>query len=167
MESACETRFRFATPSDIQALQSVVEDCWAADYPTVISSATIKDGLLDWYEESHLRREIWSADTLVAIAEVDGEVQGFANAVLNGAEGIIVRLYIVPEYRRRGIGTDLFEFTIEELTDRGVERIVALALARNDVAAEFFHVAGFERVGTDTTTIAGEKYDEIVFERTI
>ncbi|MFQ3293013.1 MAG: GNAT superfamily N-acetyltransferase [Halobacteriales archaeon] len=87
--------------------------------------------------------------------------------MLNGAEGIVDRVYVVPEYRRRGIGTDLFEFTIEELTDRGVERFVALALAGNDVAADFFDVAGFERMGTDSTTIAGEEYDEIVFERRI
>jgi ribosomal protein S18 acetylase RimI-like enzyme len=59
----------------------------------------------------------------------------------------------------------LLEYTIGELAERGVDRIVALALARNDVAAEFYRATGFEQVRTETTTIGGERYDELVFER--
>lgn len=72
---------------------------------------------------------------------------------------------MVPEERRTGVGPEPVEFTIDELTDRGVDRIVAVALARNDVAAEFSEATGFDRVGTARTTIGGEQSDELVFDR--
>ncbi|MFW5919861.1 MAG: N-acetyltransferase family protein, partial [Halanaeroarchaeum sp.] len=125
------------------------------------------DGLLEWYEAEHLRREIRSADSVVAVSEADDELSGFAHAVLDGAEGTVLRLYVRPGERRSGVGTDLVEFTVDELEDRGVDRVFALALARNDVAAEFYDATGFERVGTEKTTIAGERYDELVFRRPI
>lgn len=167
MVSSGDARHRFATLQDVPAMQSVVEECWAADYPDVISSSAIKEGRLEWYEAGTLRREIRSADAVVPIAEIENAVRGFAHAILNGDEGIILRLYVVPEERRSGVGTELVEFTIDELTDRGVERIVALALARNDVATEFFEATGFERVKTERTTIGREQYDELVFERPV
>ena len=162
-----DPRYRLATTDDVPAMQSVVHECWAADYPTVISSEAIKDGLLEWYEEEHLRREIRSADAVVAVSETDDVLSGFAHAVLDGEEGTILRLYVLPRERRSGIGTDLVEFTVAELEDRGVDRVFALALARNDVAAEFYGATGFERIRTEKTTIAGERYDELVFERPI
>jgi ribosomal protein S18 acetylase RimI-like enzyme len=74
---------------------------------------------------------------------------------------------VLPDTRRRGIGTALLEFTVDRLAERGVDRVFALALARNDVATEFYEATGFDRVRTGTTTIAGEEYEELVFERPI
>lgn len=162
-----DSGYRLATTEDVDALRTVVHECWAADYPSVVGDEAIKDGLLEWYDEDRLLREIRSADAVVAVSEVDEELSGFAHAVVDGREGTILRLYVLPEERRSGIGTGLIEFTIEELADRGVDRVIALALARNDVAAEFYGAAGFEHVRTETTTIAGDHYDERVFERPI
>jgi len=167
MAPSRDPHFRLATTDDVGAMQSVVHECWAADYPSVISSEAIKEGRLEWYEEEHLRREIRSADAVVTVSAVDGDLQGFAHAVLDGDEGTVLRLYVLPEERRTGIGTALLEFTVHQLADRGANRVVALALARNDVAAEFYEATGFERIRTGTTTIAGERYDEAVFERPI
>lgn len=167
MTSTRDPRYRLATTDDVPAMQSVVHECWSADYPTVISSKAIKDGLLEWYEEEQLAREVRSADAIVAVSETDDGLSGFAHAVLDGEEGTILRIYVLPEERRGGVGTELVEFTTDELAERGVDRVYALALARNDVAAEFYAETGFERVRTEKTTIGGERYDELVFERPI
>ncbi|MFW5919824.1 MAG: hypothetical protein ACOCSF_06495, partial [Halanaeroarchaeum sp.] len=85
MASSRDPHYRLATTDDVPGMQSVVQECWAADYPAVISSETIRDGLLEWYGAEHLRREIRSADSVVAVSEADDELNGFAHAVLDGA----------------------------------------------------------------------------------
>ena len=176
-------QYRLASIDDVAGMQAVVDECWEADYPAVISRERIRNGLLEWYDDDHLAREIRSADAVVAVAVAErkseageggssdddggGSIRGFTHAVLDGAEGTILRLYVVPDDRRAGVGTELLEYTIDELAERGVDRIVALALARNDVAAEFYRATGFEQIRTETTTIAGDRYDELVFERPV
>jgi len=43
---------------------------------------------------------------------------------LTGLTGYITNMYTAPEFRRRGIGTKLFELTVDEAKSRGCGRIV-------------------------------------------
>jgi RimJ/RimL family protein N-acetyltransferase len=78
-----------------------------------------------YYEESEIRKLIYSDDTLMLVAEDEesGRVVGTASVIFEvGAYTDLVgefgRLAVHPEFRRRGIGTELLTRRIETVQDR-------------------------------------------------
>jgi GNAT superfamily N-acetyltransferase len=57
----------------------------------------------------------------------EGELVGIATIAPEGEQGsgepTIVGLYVVPEYRRRGIGTELMRAAVERCRERGFARV--------------------------------------------
>jgi ribosomal protein S18 acetylase RimI-like enzyme len=91
----------------------------------------------------------------------DARVVGFAHAELGrDDEGYVLRLYVHPDYRGRGLGRRLLERTRDDLFAHGAERINAMVLAANEPGNEFYRRFGFEKVAEGETTIGGETYPE-------
>ena len=97
------------------------------------------------------------------VAEADGSVVGFAHAFVDPEEVTLLRLYVRPDSRGEGVGRDLFEALVDRATEAGADRLRATALAANDPGAAFYRAMGLERVATDETTVAGERYPEHTF----
>ncbi len=186
--------YRPATEGDVAAIRRVAEAAWDADYPGIVSRETATEVVEDWYGEQRLREAIADPLTpvLVAVddagtaadtgadddagtaadtgADNDGEggeeVIAFSHAAL-GTEnwvGTVLRLYVVPGARRRGVGSELLERTVDTLTAQGAERVRAFVLADNDPGNAFYRAARFDRVDTGETLIGGEAFDEHVYE---
>ncbi|MGC9050217.1 N-acetyltransferase family protein [Pyrobaculum sp.] len=60
--------------------------------------------------------------------------------------GIIKDFYILPEYRRKGIGKRLMMEGVEQLRKRGAEVIMASFPALNEIAINFYKKMGFRPV---------------------
>ncbi|WP_436927736.1 N-acetyltransferase family protein [Halosimplex amylolyticum] len=159
--------YRRAERGDATTIREIAEDCWQHDYPDVISRENIRAGIAEWYDTSRMRGEIESDDAVVLVAEDDaGTVCAFAHGVWDDAAGDVLRLYVAPDCRGRGIGTELLEQICVELADEAeVSTIRAMVLADNEPGNAFYRAAGFEPAGESETTIADESYDERVYER--
>lgn len=155
-----------ATREDVPGIRSVAETSWEADYPGTISRETVTEGLDDWYGVDRLREALADPKTTVLVARVDGQVVGFTHAIVTGETGTILRLYVDPDYRRRGIGRALFERSRDALESYDVGRIRGMVLADNDPGNEFYRQLGFERVSTGETLIGGESFEEHTYELT-
>jgi ribosomal protein S18 acetylase RimI-like enzyme len=83
--------------------------------------------------------------------------------VVDDDEGHVLRLYVDPEHRRRGVGSRLLERACEELFERGTDRVFALVLADNERGNAFYRDHGFEKVDENETTIAGASFRENTF----
>jgi ribosomal protein S18 acetylase RimI-like enzyme len=90
-------------------------------------------------------------------------IVGFLPAVVDGDRGSVLRAYVHPDARGNGVGRGLVDAAMDAFRDRGCDRAEAMVLARNDPGNDFYTALGFERVGTDTTRIGGEGYDEHVY----
>lgn len=154
---------RPATPEDIPEIRRIAESSWAEDYPEILSRETVDEGVSEWYDPAHIEAELSRSATVLLVAERGDEVVGFVHALWNREEGVIFRLYVAPDVRHRGIGTDLFAHARDELFDRGVERIKAMVLAGNEPGNAFYDHIGFELDGVSETTIGGEQYPENVY----
>jgi ribosomal protein S18 acetylase RimI-like enzyme len=90
-------------------------------------------------------------DAFVLVAEIDGDVLGYAYAglegndwmALRGPAGVIHDLIVDPERRRQGLGRALLEAALRTLFDRGAPRVVLSTAQRNAVAQRVFESAGF------------------------
>jgi ribosomal protein S18 acetylase RimI-like enzyme len=157
--------YRDATIEDVTAIRELARECWEHDYPDIVSRESIRDGIDEWYDEAHLRIEVSRGDTLLQVADEDGAVVGFAHAIWNEGVGELLRVYVAPSHRNRGIGNALLDHTIDALERRGADRLRAMVLADNDLGNQFYRDAGFEKFDDDETVIGGQTYRETVYER--
>lgn len=92
----------------------------------------------------YLSEAISSPNSIVVVAEDNGRVVGFLKADIRErifykpkTEGNIVEFYLLPEYRRKGIGAAFLEYAMDLLRQRA-EIITAEFPSLNEIAVEFY-----------------------------
>lgn len=155
---------RRAGADDAEAIRAVARASWTADYPTILSRETAESGVDEWYEPAQLRTELDRPATCVFVAEQEGDVVGFVHALWNREEGVVFRVYVHPDHRGAGLGTDLVEHVRTAMESRGATHLTAMVLADNEIGQGFYESLGFERVGEGETTIGGESYGEYSYQ---
>ena len=98
-------------------------------------------------------------NTIILVAERDGEVIGFTYAgleetdymALRGPAGALYDIVVDPAHRGQGIGRILLDATLEKLKALGAPRIVLSTAEKNVAAQRLFEGAGFRRTMIEMT----------------
>lgn len=122
-------------PSRLQELLDMQGRAFV-DYPVPVNNS--REVFLEFL------RSVGGTLTDVLVAEERGELIGYANPVWDAKEGWIGGAAVVPEHRRRGVGTALLQRTIEEARRRGVERLWLEVIVGNEPARRLYERAGFQ-----------------------
>ncbi|WP_049997345.1 GNAT family N-acetyltransferase [Halococcus sediminicola] len=93
-------------------------------------------------------------------AETETTIAGLVEGSLEENNGAIHWLFVDPEHRGKGIGTELFESMIERLRNQDAEHVTASTLEANMEGHQFFEELGFERAGDRTIEVGGESLTE-------
>ncbi|TKR26469.1 GNAT family N-acetyltransferase [Natronomonas salsuginis] len=149
-----------AHPDDIDAIAEIARASWEADYPNILNRESVESAVNDWYSREQLEEELTYPWTYMYVAAEGGEVVGFAHAVLAENEGNILRIYVHPDERRRGIGRALFDRIRHELIRHDIERLNAMVLSDNALGNEFYADLGMERDERAETIIGDERFEE-------
>jgi len=87
---------------------------------------------------------------LVLVAEDAGKIVGILKADIRERlfysptiEGAIVDFYVMPEYRRKGLGRQILDKAIAILRERGAQLITAEFPTQNQIAINFYNKMGF------------------------
>src|SRR5678816_1754646 len=80
------------------------------------------------------------------VADVDGDPAAFALLALRGDEGWIGGMGVVPEARRRGLGSAVMEAAADEARSRGVRDLRLEVIDRNGPAVQLYRQLGYEHV---------------------
>jgi ribosomal protein S18 acetylase RimI-like enzyme len=131
---------RLGTPADLAAASSVYRRA-------SLSNEGDRDNLLAHPEFLILGPE-GLAEGRTHVAEQDGTVVGFATWAEADGTVDLEDLFVDPDYRRRGIASELVRRIAEVLRTRGVQRLEVTA---NPHAMEFYRSAGFTDYGTADT----------------
>ncbi|MCP3060450.1 GNAT family N-acetyltransferase [Myxococcus sp. K38C18041901] len=106
-----------------------------------------------------LGREAKKADAVVIVAEMDGEVVGYAygrveavdwNALLDRSGGFH-DLWVDAKARKAGVGAQLAEELMRRLTALGVPRVVLHTAAKNEAAQRMFARLGWRPTMVEMT----------------
>lgn len=101
-----------------------------------------------------LARDIADADAVVLVTEGVGadrdRIVGVIRARLRERpfysperEGVILDMYLLPLYRRHGVGEHLLDEITKSLTAKGATILTAEFPLQNQIAAAFYHKRGF------------------------
>ncbi len=92
-------------------------------------------------------------NSLVLVCEEGGRVVGFLKADVVDRlfyeprrEGVIREFYLLPEFRRRGVGRTMIEKTFEELRSMGAGIITAEFPSQHKIAVSFYENLGFRPI---------------------
>ena len=81
------------------------------------------------------------------VAEIDGKIVGSIIATFDGWRGIVYRLAVHPDQRRKGIAGELTKEAEEVFTRWGVRRVIAIVDTTRAYAMSFWKAAGYTNDG--------------------
>ncbi len=93
----------------------------------------------------HIAREIAGGCSIFLVAEDDGRIVGSVLGTHDGRKGWINRLAVHPDYRRRGLGTQLVRAVEARLDAMGIDIVTCLIEDWNADSQAFFTALGYIR----------------------
>lgn len=160
---------RAATAADVDGIREVARASLDASYGHALSADLLDDAVETWYGAEGLDDDLSNDDAVFLVAIVDDEVVGFVQsyyAAGDPPEGDIDWLHVAPDYRGRGIGTDLLRRAEADLLDRGAERVEGRVLVENESGTGFYEEEGFTRTSEREVEIGGETFRERIYVET-
>ena len=98
--------------------------------------------------EDMFRREIEeNPDMDYAIAEIDGKMAGFAGLWRVAGEGHINNVVVAPEYRGRGVGTEIINKLTDDARKAGIKEFTLEVRVSNRAAIGLYEKFGFKKEG--------------------
>ncbi|VAW41064.1 hypothetical protein MNBD_GAMMA01-1742 [hydrothermal vent metagenome] len=118
--------------------KSIIELC-GPDYG---NDSTILNAWIENKTEENLIKWIESKETYSITALVENTIVGFG---LSNITGEILLLYILPEYKRKGIGESIYLYIEELLLKNNVTKVIAYSTI---TAKPFYLKMGFSQFGS-------------------
>lgn len=155
---------REARREDAAGIARVYVETWQKTYDGILPAAFLEK--LSVTAQTRAWARMIRGDEIVLVAEVGGEVVGFASG---GREtehdaffrGEIFTLYVRPDAQRRGIGAELLVEMLREL--REFTPVIVWVLEANEGAHRFYEELGGVPVRRGTTTVGGASFDKIAY----
>lgn len=144
MSAAAQIRVRQAQPEDLDGVLAVGQRTWPPTYVPIAGKDYVAMGLAKWWTPDANRPAIRAGRVLVA--DVDDQVVGVATVGPQDGALVLWKLYVLPEYHARGIGSRLMRAVIDRALDDGYDEIQLSHLVGNTGAAAFYRHFGFEFV---------------------
>ncbi|SFB12930.1 Ribosomal protein S18 acetylase RimI [Collimonas sp. OK607] len=141
---------RRATIADAGVIAAVRIDSWRTTYRGIIPDDYLDGMKIE--ESTAIWSRILSATSNAAnvfVAEVDGEVLGFAAGMTLaqaklGFDSELTAIYLEPSVQRAGIGRKLVAHVAAALASAGANNMLVWVLANNRPARQFYEMLGAE-----------------------
>ncbi len=148
-------RVRDWTVEDIPGIAKVEIASWRAAYGEIIESAVLDRR--DFARIAIRWQRAFDHRLLTKVAEVEGEVAGFASR----DEAEITMLYVDPRRWRQGIGRALLSRTLVEIAASRAVAAWLWVLAKNETARQFYVAQGGVAVEPGRIRVGTQVLDQI------
>jgi GNAT superfamily N-acetyltransferase len=166
-EQARALGIRAARPDDAPAIARVHVDAWRETYPGLIPHFVL-DALSYAERERQWSSAMATGESCLFVAEVDGEIVGFAAGGPNreddarGYPGEVWAIYLLRAHQGLGLGRALFDAVRGWLRTHGLEPFLLFAVDGNP-ACGFYERLGGTRILTQLADIRGAQVMECAY----
>lgn len=153
-----------ATENDIDAIKKVLSATWVDTYASYLSHSTIEEVTTEWHTPELLRSQIERDTNYFAVAWLDGEIVGLITVAERDPLVLhLLRLYVLPEHQRKGIGTALLSSALSRYP---AARTVRLEVERrNEQGVSYWQRQHFVAVGSSTQRVGADVLSILTMER--
>lgn len=132
-----EPTYRQATVNDAEAISEVIKTVVKEPNPVGFDGPMSPEQVRTWLSRL-------GGEGGVFLATLDSRIVGFAALDYNTfePETVILGVWMLPEVRRRGIGTALAEYALGFARDKGYKRIRGRLPQDNEIALSFLSSIG-------------------------
>jgi len=142
-----KTFVRQISTEDVDALIDVASDSWNWTYREIYSKDFIDNWIRENYSRESLLGEITKSKTdpevIFLVAFIDSKLTGFIELKVENRKAVLLRLYLKPEYTRRGIGKSLLMEAEKIMKKMGVAECTLSVHRRNEIGFSFYIKQGF------------------------
>jgi GNAT superfamily N-acetyltransferase len=135
--------------SDLEALFDVAQRAWRYTYRGILPP----DFIERWIDANYsaeiilpLFPAIQAGEMAFFVATDTNNIVGFANMGDRGRGIELIRIYLLPEYMRKGIGSALLEECEKFAIGRGSSSYFCYVVARNKIGVHFYQKHKFRHV---------------------
>lgn len=130
---------------DLPAIQRLLMETWRDAYGSFIPETDLKDYFQKHYPLDALRALLSNAEVEGLVAEIQGEVVGFARTTYDPVEDrfFLTSLYVLPAHQRKGIGMKLLCHAEEIATRYGVDALWLGVMEENRRTLRWYERIGF------------------------
>jgi len=137
---------RAADGNDLMAVLDVGRRTWPVTYGPIAGPDYVAMGLAKWWTADAIIPSIRSGR--VTVAELDGVVVGIAAVGLHEHHLVLWKLYVLPEFQGRAIGSALVASVVAQATGLHPEIRISY-LEGNTLAAAFYRGKGFVEISRE------------------
>lgn len=133
------------TPADFGTVAALADTIWRTHYSAMITMAQIEFMLAGRYTPERLRRYIDADDRWLELLTVDGVPVGYCSYALTDTpqEMKLQELYLLPDYRGRGLGSFMLQHVETQARTRGCTALMLTVNKGNTDAIAIYRHAGF------------------------
>jgi ribosomal protein S18 acetylase RimI-like enzyme len=160
--------FRIAplTVGDIEAVIDLAGEIWRRHYPGIISNEQIDYMLAQRYTPAVIHAQMQSGSAWWEQALIGGRMIGFAQYELYGRSMKLDKLYVHPDFQRRGYGARMLAHIEGEARRRGLGTLRLNVNKHNLKAIGAYRKSGYEKVESVVADIGGGfVMDDYVMEK--
>ena len=145
MSNPSAPRFRTAEPADAEAVAALHTDSWQRHYRVAFTDAYL-DGEVPEQQRRRWTKRLATPDprARTILAELDGQVVGFAHTILGDDPtwgALLDNLHVQYGLKRHGIGTRLMALTAQAVLDETPESGLYLWVLEPNTGARAFYTA--------------------------
>jgi diamine N-acetyltransferase len=173
--SGMDYRIRSGTPDDALCISALATQTFLDTYATEGIRPDLAREVFSLCSVAAFAAHLNEAQTVFLLAEHNGHLLGFAqlstaiskagNTAHTGCE--LVRLYVQPNQKRRGIGRALMQAAAERSRAARADSVWLTAWAENHRARAFYAAIGYQDVGELPYVWEDQSYENRVFVRAL
>lgn len=157
---------RPAEKSDVAGIKHVLAVTWRDSYASFLSEASITAVTEEWHSPQILEAEIARPSTYAGVAtSTRAGVVGMITAHSQGNVLFVTRMYVLPDFQRRGIGKRMINAASAAFPQTEVVRLHVEE--QNPKGRAFYRKVGFREVERRADDVAGARLNVIVMERRV
>ncbi|KRM71809.1 GNAT family N-acetyltransferase [Lacticaseibacillus brantae] len=169
------TEIKPLTDQDVPRLQTISRQTFSEAFGAGTPAADLAKFLDEAYSQEQLTQELHTAGSSFYFIYQDRKLAGYLKLNVGAAQSEpmgddtleIERIYILPEFKRQGLGKSLFEFAVQQAKAAGKQAIWLGVWEHNLPAQKFYAKLGFSQFSEHVFPVGNDPQRDLLMRKAL